>query len=83
MTHSQFNKVFRLASEQDFIAVTPREMTPLEGCALPGFNYKVAVTREVAASFLRWHALQLDGKWHLEKVEEMRKIFKRKVLLIG
>ena len=81
MTAKEFKRVFQLAQREDFNPAI-YDTNILNGCALPGFQ-RVSVTIEVAASFLRYHAICMDCSWDLHEVNNMEEIYKRKVNLLS
>ena len=81
MTAKEFKKVFQLAKRDDFNP-SLYDTNILNGCALSGFQ-RVSVTIEVAASFLRYHAICMDCSWDLHEVNNMEEIYKRKVNLLS
>ena len=80
MTAKEFKKVFALAQREDFDP-SLYNTNILNGCALSHFE-RVSVTIEIAAAFLRWHAICMDCSWDMYAVNEMEYIYKRKVNLI-
>jgi len=80
MLRSEFQRAFDLAkSEADFTLV---DTTSLFGYGLPDFQPVVATIEAVAAT-LRWQALQLNGHWDEEALNECWKLFRYRVTLLG
>ena len=80
MKASQFAQAASLAkSEADFSAIDDSAMY---GCALSEFAFPVFVTIEQVAKFIRYQALQLDGKFDAEELASLAGIFRRKFMLI-
>lgn len=82
MTKTEFKKVWNRANK-DVDTLYTIDDSILHGCALPDFT-PVSVSVEVAAIFLRRHAMQLNGEWDMLAVNEVKEYFtsNRKVTLL-
>ncbi len=78
MTKDQFDSAVKMI--RDGKDVQGADDTPLWGCLLPDFK-PATVTLEGAARFIAWHALQLNGQFDGEALNEMRNVSRRKWLI--
>lgn len=79
MTKPQFDRAFAIArSDRDLTGITDEI---LHGCGLPNFK-PVTITLEVAAVFLRWQCIQLNGQVDAAALNECREISRRKWLCV-
>jgi len=78
MTREQFSAALEIArSDRNLEAF---DDIILHGCGLPDFK-TVTVVIEVAAVMLRWQCITLAGGIDNEELENMRNIFRTKVLI--
>lgn len=78
MTREQFTAALTIArSNQNLEAF---DDLILHGCGVPDFK-PVTVVIEVAARFLRWQCVTLCGGIDNDELENMRNIFRTKVLI--
>lgn len=83
MTRQEFAHVVLFADSQDPDHEEARYLaddSPLDGCALPGFQ-PVTIDTAAAAKWLNWHARQFNGAWDSEQLNECATIARRKVFL--
>ena len=85
MNKAEFQQVFKLAdSDAD---VSDADDTILDGCALRDF-VPVVATVQACAKAMRWHALLIfvnpgQSKWSDSALSELRKYWRRKVMLVS
>ena len=78
MTREQFTAALEIARSKQNLEAFDDEI--LHGCGLPGFK-PVTVVIEVAAVMLRWQCVTLCGGIDNDEVNNMRQIFRTKVLI--
>ena len=54
----------------------------LFGCGLPDFE-PVHVTLNQVARFINWQAMQFNGEWNAEELDNCAHIARRKFLIVG
>ena len=79
MTREEFSAALTMARSGKDLSAFDDEI--LHGCGLPGFE-RVSVIIEVAALMLRWQCVCLNGGLDNDEVENMRNIFRTKVLIV-
>ncbi len=77
MNATEFKRVFKAAQTY----VDGVDTNILFGCGLSDFK-RVAVTTEVAGAFLRGETICLNGNFDMEAVNNIREIYRRKVILL-
>jgi hypothetical protein len=80
MTKDEFSKAVEIAkSDADLSA----DVTGLfDGCGLPGFE-PVHVTLRNVAELIRWQALQLNGQFDAEALNEVANIGRKRFIIVG
>jgi hypothetical protein len=81
MTTKQFAQAVKLA-EQNADSLCDIDNANLFGCALPSFQ-KVHTTIPAVAKLVHYQAMQFNGKWSAEELDNMARIAKKKFLIIG
>lgn len=76
MTKNQFDLATKMAQEGTYADV---DDSILHGCGLPGFA-PVTITLDVAAKFIAWHCVMLNGQVDCEALTEMRNISRKRWL---
>lgn len=54
--------------------------TIMDGCGLPGFK-PVTITLEMAAKFIAWQCVQLNGQFDAKALDECREISRKRWLV--
>jgi len=78
MKRVEFDKAVKMAQEGTYDA--NQDDSVLHGCGLPGF-VPVTITLDVAAKFLAWHCICLNGSVDCEQLTEMRAISRKKWII--
>lgn len=81
MTKNEFAAAFKIAKDLS-IDLSNVDDSQLYGYGLPGFK-PVHVTLEMVAREIRWHALQLNGEWNGEALNEVANLGRRKFIVVG
>jgi hypothetical protein len=53
------------------------------GCGLNDFVYPIHVTIKQVAKFVNWQAMQFNGEWNAEELDNCAHIAKKKFQIIG
>jgi hypothetical protein len=77
MTKVQFDNAVVMAQEGTYADV---DDSVLFGCGLADFK-PVTITLDVAAKFIAWHCINLDGTINCEELTEMRNISRKRWLV--
>jgi hypothetical protein len=81
MTKNEFADAFKIA--KDFsIDLTNVDSSHMFGYGLPDFA-PVHVTLEQVAKEIRWHALQFNGEWNGEALNEVANLGRRNFIVLG
>ena len=78
MTTQQFKQAANMAIEGNYADV---DDSVLHGCGLAGF-IRATITMDVAAKFIAWHCVQLNGQFDCEALTEMRNISRKKWVVV-
>lgn len=78
MNKKQFDSAVALAKSDTDLSLV--DDSSLYGCALPDFK-PVTITLEMAAKFIRWHCVQLNGQFDGEALNEMRNLSRKRWLV--
>lgn len=81
MTLAQFQKAFAIANDTS-IDLSTVDDTILFGCGLPRFE-PVHTTLEAVAKLIRWQAMQFNGEWNSEALNEVTTIGRRKFMILN
>ena len=73
MTKVQFDRATKMAQEGTYKDV---DDSVLYGCGLAGFK-PATITIDVAAKFIAWHCVMLNGQIDCEALTEMRSLSRR------
>lgn len=79
MDKNDFRRAVQLASRPDF-SYLDYDDTVLHGIGLPGFQ-PVTTTIEIVAANLKYHALQFNGQWNSEALNECASYYRHKVTI--
>jgi len=82
MNKQEFNKAFKVADNGEPTGCNSADMAVLDGCGLRGFQ-PVSATVQLVAYWIRWQALQFNGKWDHEALNECAYIARKRITLIG
>lgn len=82
MTKNEFNEAFKIAKDFN-IDLSNVDDSMLYGCGLPHYRFPVYVTKEAVAKLIRWQALQFNGEWNAEALDEVAQIGRTKFLVLG
>ena len=77
MTHQEFKTAVKLAETGEYDNV---DIDILFGCGLPDFK-PVTITMDCAAKFIHQHAMQFNGSWDTDALNEVRQISRRNWLI--
>ncbi len=55
----------------------------LFGCGLSDFKYPVYVTLNQVARHINWQAMQMNGEWDAQELDNCAQIARRKFQIIG
>lgn len=80
MNKNDFKRVFALASRPDFSYIGI-DTEPLWELDCKGFK-EVMVPIRVAAAFVKYHCICINGEWDSVELDNMSKTFRRKVILL-
>jgi hypothetical protein len=81
MTLVQFRKAFAIADDQS-IDLSNVDDSILYGCGLPEFK-PVYTTLEAVAKLIRWQALQFNGQWDAQELDEVATIGRKKFMVLN
>lgn len=81
MTKNQFDAAFNIAKNVS-IDLTNVDSSHMFGYGLPNFN-PVHVTLEQVAKEIRHHALQFNGEWDGEALNEVANLGRRNFIVLG
>lgn len=81
MTKAEFKQVFEIANNFS-IDLNDVDSDNIHGYALPDFQ-PINVTAKAVAKALRHHALQFDGNWSAEGLDEFARWGKRAFIIVG
>lgn len=81
MTLSEFKAAFAIAKD------TNRDLSEVDdsnlfGYGLPDFK-PVHTTLEAVAKTIRWQALQWNGQWDAEELDEVARLGRRNFIVLG
>jgi len=81
MTLQQFQAAFAIAKDFD------RDLSNVDDSTLYGYgldDFKpVHTTLEAVAKIIRWQALQFNGEWNAEALNEVAELGRRNFLVLG
>jgi len=81
MTLAQFQSAFAIAKDFD------RDLSNVDNSTLYGYglaDFKpVHTTLEAVAKTIRWQALQFNGEWNAEALNEVAELGRRNFLVLG
>lgn len=77
MNRQEFNRAFTIAQGPQSLPEGP-----FNGFGLPDFQ-PVHVTLRQVAELMRWQALQFNGEWNAEALQEIAKHGRQKFIIIG
>ena len=81
MTLVQFQKAFAIANDTS-IDLSNVDDTILFGCGLPRFK-PVHTTLEAVAKMIRWQAMQFNGQWNAEALNEVAEVGRKNFLILN
>jgi len=81
MTKHEFTAAFKIANDFS-IDLSNVDDSHLYGYGLPDFK-PVHVTLEQVAKEIRWAALQFNGEWNGEALDEVAKLGRRNFIVLG
>lgn len=81
MTKNEFNAAFNIAKNFS-VDLTNVDSSHMFGYGLPDFE-PVHVTLEQVAKEIRWAALQFNGQWNGEALDEVAKLGRRNFIVLG
>ena len=81
MTLVQFQKAFAIANDAS-IDLSNVDDTILFGCGLPRFK-PVHTTLEAVAKLIRWQAMQFNGQWNAEALNEVAEVGRKNFLILN
>lgn len=82
MTTKQFAEAVKYSENTNIEELYQEDDSILNGCALNDFR-PVHTTIPAVAKFVRYHAMQFNGKWDAQELDNMARIAKKKFLIIG
>lgn len=80
MTLHQFQRACA-AAKNPTLDLSATDITMLVGYGRPSFR-QTHTTLAAVAKIIRWDALQLDGEWDAEALEEICKVGRKKFLIV-
>ena len=81
MTLAQFQKAFAIANDAS-IDLSNVDDSILFGCGLLQFE-PVYTTLEAVAKLIRWQAMQFNGEWNAEALNEVTTIGRKKFMILN
>jgi hypothetical protein len=81
MTLVQFQKAFAIANDVS-IDLSNVDDSILFGCGLPRFK-PVHTTLEAVAKMIRWQAMQFNGQWNAEALNEVAEVGRKNFLILN
>jgi len=81
MTLAQFQKAFAIANDAS-IDLSNVDDSILFGCGLPRFK-PVHTTLEAVAKLIRWQAMQFNGQWNAEALNEVAELGRKNFLILN
>ena len=81
MTLAQFQKAFAIAKDTS-IDLSNVDDSILFGCGLPRFK-PVHTTLEAVAKLIRWQAMQFNGQWNAEALNEVAELGRKNFLILN
>ena len=81
MTLAQFQKAFAIANDAS-IDLSNVDDSILFGCGLAVFE-PVYTTLEAVAKLIRWQAMQFNGEWDAEALNEVATIGRKKFMVLN
>lgn len=81
MTLAQFQKAFAIANDAS-IDLSDVDDSILFGCGLPRFK-PVHTTLEAVAKLIRWQAMQFNGQWNAEALNEVAELGRKNFLILN
>jgi hypothetical protein len=81
MTLVQFQKAFAIANDVS-IDLSNVDDSSLFGCGLPRFK-PVHTTLEAVAKMIRWQAMQFNGQWNAEALNEVAEVGRKNFLILN
>ena len=81
MTLNQFQEAFKIAKDFNH-DLSNVDDSILYGFGLPHFK-PVHTTLEAVAKTIRWQALQLNGVWNAEALNEVAELGRKNFLILG
>jgi hypothetical protein len=79
MNKKEFKKIWEIANSKEDLGDT--DLTRFEGCAYPEFK-KIHVTSREVAALIRYQALNLNGSFDMEEVDNCIFIAREKFTLL-
>lgn len=80
MTIEQLQKAFAIANDRN-VDLSNVDDTNLFGFGLPTFA-PVYTTLQAVAKVIRWQALQFNGQWNAEALNEVAQLGRKKFLIL-
>lgn len=80
MNKQELKKIMEIA--EDYDKCKGQDISLFEGCAYSNFK-KVYCTKEQVASLFRYQALQFNGKWDMEALNECIEIARGKFTILN
>lgn len=81
MTTKQFAEAVKLA-EKNPQSLQNEDDSVLHGCALSTFD-PVHTTIPTVAKLVHYQAMQFNGRWDMQELDNMAQIAKKKFLIVG
>jgi len=81
MTLNQFQEAFKIAKDFDR-DLSNVDDSILYGCGLSSFK-PVYTTLEAVAKLIRWQALQFNGQWDAQELDEVARLGRKNFLVLG
>ena len=82
MTRQEAQAAFAIADNKELRLYPDVDTSIFDGFGLPGFCPVYVTLRQVAA-LMRWQALQFNGEWNAEALDEVIKVGRTRFLILG